>query len=152
MVRISIVMGSESDRELGEKAKAVLDDFGVENELAVYSAHRSPGALREYVGSSEAEVFIAVAGLSAALPGFIAAHTLKPVIGVPKDVKLGGLDSLLSIVQMPPGVPVACVGIDNARNAALLGIEILALGDEGLREKLAEYRRLRAVKTSSPRT
>ncbi len=152
MVRISIVMGSESDRELGEKAKAVLDDFGVENDLAVHSAHRSPGTLREYVESSEAGVFIAVAGLSAALPGFIAAHTLKPVIGVPKDVKLGGLDSLLSIVQMPPGVPVACVGIDNARNAALLGIEILALGDEGLREKLAEYRRLRAVKTSSPRT
>ena len=152
MVRISIVMGSESDRELGEKAEAVLDDFGVENELVVYSAHRSPGALRQYVDSSETEVFIAVAGLSAALPGFIAAHTLKPVIGVPKDVKLGGLDSLLSIVQMPSGVPVACVGIDNARNAALLGIEILALGDDGLREKLAEYRRSRAVKTSSPRT
>jgi 5-(carboxyamino)imidazole ribonucleotide mutase len=152
MVRVSIVMGSESDRELGEKAKAVLDNFGVENELVVYSAHRTPGALREHVESSEAEVYIAVAGLSAALPGFIAAHTLKPVIGVPKDVKLGGLDSLLSIVQMPPGVPVACVGIDNARNAVLLGIEILALGDEGLREKLAEYRRRRAVRTSSPRT
>jgi 5-(carboxyamino)imidazole ribonucleotide mutase len=152
MVRISIVMGSESDRELGEKAEAVLDDFGVENELAVYSAHRNPEALREYVESSEAEVYIAVAGLSAALPGFIAAHTLKPVIGVPKDVKLGGLDSLLSIVQMPPGVPVACVGIDNPRNAALLGIEILALGDDGLREKLVEYRRKRASKTSSPRT
>jgi 5-(carboxyamino)imidazole ribonucleotide mutase len=133
MVRVSIVIGSESDRDLGEKAEAVLDEFGVENELVVYSAHRSPG-------------------LSAALPGFIAAHTLKPVIGVPKDVKLGGLDSLLSIVQMPPGVPVACVGIDNAQNAALLGIEILALGDDGLREKLAEYRRSRAAKTSSPRT
>ena len=152
MVQVSIVMGSESDRELGEKAEAVLDDFGVENELVVYSAHRSPGALRGHVESSEAEVFIAVAGLSAALPGFIAAHTLRPVIGVPKEVKLGGLDSLLSIVQMPPGVPVACVGIDNARNAALLVIEILALGDEGLREKLAEYRRRRAVRTSSPRT
>ena len=152
MVRVSIVMGSESDRELGEKAKAVLDDFGVENELVVYSAHRNPGSLMEYVESTEAEVFIAVAGLSAALPGLIAAHTLKPVIGVPKDVKLGGLDSLLSIVQMPPGVPVACVGIDNAQNAALLGIEILALGDDGLREKLMEYRRKRASKTSSPRT
>ena len=74
------------------------------------------------------------------------------IVGVPKEVKLGGLDSLLSIVQMPPGVPVACVGIDNARNAALLGIEILALGDEDLREKLAEYRRSRAARTSSPRT
>jgi 5-(carboxyamino)imidazole ribonucleotide mutase len=140
MVRISIVMGSESDRELGEKAEAVLDDFGVENELVVYSAHRSPGALREYVESSEAEVFIAVAGLSAALPGFIAAHTVKPVIGVPKDVELGGLDSLLSMVQMPPGVPVACVGIDNARNAALLAVEILALSDSELEKKLSEHR------------
>lgn len=140
MVRISIVMGSESDRELGEKAEAVIDDFGVENELVVYSAHRSPGALREYVESSEAEVFIAVAGLSAALPGFIAAHTLKPVIGVPKEVKLGGLDSLLSMVQMPPGVPVACVGVDNARNAALLAVEILALSDIELEKKLAEHR------------
>jgi len=152
MVRVSIVMGSESDRELGEKAEAVLDDFGVENELVVYSAHRSPEALRQYIESSKGEVYIAVAGLSAALPGFIAAHTLKPVIGVPKDVKLGGLDSLLSIVQMPPGVPVACVGIDNARNAALLAIEMLALSDDGLREKLMEYRRKRAAKTSSPRT
>jgi len=145
MVSVSIVMGSDSDRELGEKAKAVLDDFGVEdfgveNELVVYSAHRSPGTLREYVESSEAEVFIAVAGLSAALPGFIAAHTVKPVIGVPKDVKLGGLDSLLSMVQMPPGVPVACVGIDNARNAALLAMEILALSDIELEKKLAEHR------------
>ena len=140
MVRISIVMGSESDRELGKKAEAVLDDFGVENELVIYSAHRSPEALREYVESSEAEVYIAVAGLSAALPGFIAAHTVKPVIGVPKDVKLGGLDSLLSMVQMPPGVPVACVGIDNARNAALLAMEILALSDIELEKKLAEHR------------
>ncbi len=140
MVSVSIVMGSESDRELGEKAEAVLDNFGVENELVVYSAHRSPGALREYVESSEAEVFIAVAGLSAALPGFIAAHTVKPVIGVPKDVKLGGLDSLLSMVQMPPGVPVACVGIDNARNAALLAVEILALSDTELEKKLSEHR------------
>ena len=140
MVSVSIVMGSESDREMGEKAEAVLDDFGVENELVIYSAHRSPGTLREYVESSEAEVFIAVAGLSAALPGFIAAHTVKPVIGVPKDVKLGGLDSLLSMVQMPPGVPVACVGIDNAKNAALLAVEILALSDVELEKKLAEYR------------
>ena len=140
MVSVSIIMGSDSDRELGEKAKAVLDDFGVENELVVYSAHRSPGTLREYVESSEAEVFIAVAGLSAALPGFIAAHTVKPVIGVPKDVKLGGLDSLLSMVQMPPGVPVACVGIDNARNAALLAMEILALSDIELEKKLAGHR------------
>lgn len=140
MVPVSIIMGSESDRELGEKAGSVLDDFGVGHELVVYSAHRSPGALRKYVESSDASVYIAIAGLSAALPGFIAAHTTKPVIGVPRDVKLGGLDSLLSIVQMPPGVPVASVGIDNAQNAALLALEILALSDEQISKKLSDYR------------
>jgi 5-(carboxyamino)imidazole ribonucleotide mutase len=105
----------------------------------------------EYVESSDASVYIAIAGLSAALPGVIAAHTLKPVIGVPKDAKLGGLDALLSIVQMPPGVPVACVGIDNARNAALLAIEILSLSDGTLMEKMRDYRERRAARTSSPR-
>ena len=144
MARVSLIIGSESDRELGEKAEAILKDFGVDHDFEVFSAHRNPQALKDFVKASDSEVFIAVAGLSAALPGFIAAHTLKPVIGVPKDVKLGGLDSLLSIVQMPTGVPVACVGVDNARNAALLAIEILALADEGLREKLEEYRRRRA--------
>ncbi|GAG15895.1 unnamed protein product [marine sediment metagenome] len=144
MARVSLIIGSESDRELGEKAEAILKDFGVDHDFEVFSAHRNPQALKDFVEASDSEVFIAVAGLSAALPGFIAAHTLKPVIGVPKDVKLGGLDSLLSIVQMPTGVPVACVGVDNARNAALLAIEILALADEGLREKLGEYRRKRA--------
>ena len=144
MARVSLIIGSESDRELGEKAEAILKDFGVDHDFEVFSAHRNPQALKDFVKASDSEVFIALAGLSAALPGFIAAHTLKPVIGVPKDVKLGGLDSLLSIVQMPTGVPVACVGVDNARNAALLAIEILALADEGLREKLEEYRRRRA--------
>ena len=144
MARVSLIIGSESDRELGEKAEAILKDFGVDHDFEVFSAHRNPQALKDFVETSDSEVFIAIAGLSAALPGFIAAHTLKPVIGVPKDVKLGGLDSLLSIVQMPTGVPVACVGVDNARNAALLAIEILALADEGLKEKLGEYRRKRA--------
>ncbi|TET72802.1 5-(carboxyamino)imidazole ribonucleotide mutase [Candidatus Bathyarchaeota archaeon] len=144
MARVSLIIGSESDRELGEKAEAILKDFGVDHDFEVFSAHRNPQALKDFVEASDSEVFIAIAGLSAALPGFIAAHTLKPVIGVPKDVKLGGLDSLLSIVQMPTGVPVACVGVDNARNAALLAIEILALADEGLKEKLGEYRRKRA--------
>lgn len=140
MVRVSIIIGSKSDGELGEKAGAVLDEFGVNYEIKVYSAHRNPRALREYLDSSVASVFIAIAGLSAALPGFIAAHTFKPVIGVPKDVKLGGLDSILSIVQMPSGVPVACVGVDNSKNAALLAVEILAVSDEELRKKLVEYR------------
>ena len=151
MVSVSVIMGSKSDREVGEKAQTILEEFGVDYELKVYSAHRTPKALVEYVESSDASVYIAIAGLSAALPGVIAAHTLKPVIGVPKDAKLGGLDALLSIVQMPPGVPVACVGIDNARNAALLAIEILSLSDGTLMEKMRDYRERRAARTSSPR-
>lgn len=147
MVKVSVVLGSDSDREVGDKAVAMLRDFGVEHELVVYSAHRDPDGLKRYVDSSDASIFMAVAGLSAALPGAIASHTVRPVIGVPKDAKLGGLDSLLSIVQMPPGVPVACVGIDNARNAALLAIEFLALHDEGLRKKLKEYRERRRSRT-----
>lgn len=147
MTRVSLIIGSESDRDLGEKAEAILKDFGVDHDFEVFSAHRNPQVLKDYIEASDSEVFIAIAGLSAALPGFIAAHTLKPVIGVPKDVKLGGLDSLLSIVQMPTGVPVACVGVDNARNAALLALEILAIADGGLMEKLVEYRHKRASKT-----
>ncbi len=147
MSRVSLIIGSTSDREIGDKAEAILKEFGVDYDYQVYSAHRNPKALQEYIEASDASVYIAVAGLSAALPGFIAAHTLKPVIGVPKDAKLGGIDSLLSIAQMPPGVPVACVGIDNSRNGALLAIEILALSDEGLRTKLIEYRRKRAART-----
>ena len=147
MVKVSVVLGSDSDREVGDKAVAMLETFGVENELIVYSAHRDPDGLKKYVYSSDASIFIAVAGLSAALPGAIASHTVRPVIGVPKEAKLGGLDSLLSIVQMPPGVPVACVGVDNARNAALLAIEILALNDEGLEKKLEENRERRRART-----
>ena len=92
------------------------------------------------MSNSDADVFIAIAGLSAALPGCIASRSLKPVIGVPREVKIGGLDALLSIVQMPRGVPVACVGIDNAKNAALLAVEILALKDRELVKKLTEFR------------
>jgi 5-(carboxyamino)imidazole ribonucleotide mutase len=147
MVKVSVVLGSDSDREVGDKAVAMLETFGVEHELIVYSAHRDPDGLKKYVDSSDASIFIAVAGLSAALPGAIASHTVRPVIGVPKEAKLGGLDSLLSIVQMPPGVPVACVGVDNARNAALLAIEVLALNDEGLKKKLEEYRERRRART-----
>jgi len=147
LVSVSIIIGSESDSELGEKAESILKELGVGCEIQVYSAHRNPKALEEYIEASDSSVFIAVAGLSAALPGFIAAHTLRPVIGVPRDVKLGGLDALLSIVQMPTGVPVACVGIDSARNAAFLAAEILALEDEELRRRLEEYRRRRASRT-----
>jgi 5-(carboxyamino)imidazole ribonucleotide mutase len=140
MTRVSIIIGSKSDAELGEKAAKMLDEFGVPYELNVISAHRNPEKLASHVKNSGAEVYICVAGLSAALPGAVAAQTVKPVIGVPKDVKLGGLDSLLSMVQMPTGVPVATVAIDGASNAALLAVEILALSDEVLMEKLREYR------------
>jgi 5-(carboxyamino)imidazole ribonucleotide mutase len=151
MVMVSVIMGSESDRDVGEKAVTILKEFGVDYELKVYSAHRTPKSLAEYIMSSDANVFIAIAGLSAALPGVIAAQTVKPVIGVPKDVMLGGLDALLSIVQMPTGVPVACVGINNARNAALLAIEILSLSDSVLIEKMQDYRKRQAVRTPTPR-
>lgn len=151
MVKISIVIGSESDMTLGEEAMGLLRELGVSCEVKVYSAHRNPKELIEHIGASDASVFIAIAGLSAALPGFIAANTLKPVIGVPRDVRLGGLDALLSTVQMPTGVPVACVGIDSAKNAALLAAEMLALGDEDLRRSLQEYRLRRASRTASAR-
>jgi 5-(carboxyamino)imidazole ribonucleotide mutase len=143
MTRVSVIMGSESDAEQGEKAAQMLEEFGVPHELNVISAHRNPERLASYVKKSEADVYICIAGLAAALPGAVAAQTVKPVIGVPKDVKLGGLDSLLSIVQMPTGVPVATVAIDGARNAALLAIEILALGDKELEERLRMYREKR---------
>jgi 5-(carboxyamino)imidazole ribonucleotide mutase len=145
MATVSIVIGSESDRELGEAAAGQLREFGVEHELKTLSAHRNPKALAEYVESADAEVFIAIAGLSAALPGAIAALTVKPVIGVPKEVKLGGVDALLSMVQMPTGVPVATVGVDAAKNAALLAVEMLAIADGRLRQRLVEFREKRAA-------
>ncbi len=144
MVNVSIIIGSTSDKELGDKAAELLSEFDVAYDLQVISAHRNPEKLAKYVKESPAKVFITIAGLAAALPGAVAAQTIKPVIGVPKEVKLGGLDSLLSIVQMPTGVPVATVGIDGSKNAALLAVEILALGDDELQEKLIEYRRKRA--------
>ena len=144
MVNISIIIGSTSDQELGEKATQILDEFNVTYDLQVIAAHRNPEKLAKYVKESPAKVFITIAGLAAALPGAVAAQTIKPVIGVPKEVKLGGLDSLLSIVQMPTGVPVATVGIDGAKNAALLAVEILALQEPMLAEKLNQYREKRA--------
>lgn len=144
---VSLIIGSERDREVGDKVFELLKSFGVNVEYRVMSAHRNPKELDEYVTKTNAEVFIAIAGLSAALPGVIASKTLKPVIGVPREVKVGGLDSLLSIAQMPPGVPVACVGIDNGENAALLAISILSLRYPELEDKLAEYRRSRAEKS-----
>ena len=136
---VLIVLGSKSDAEVGKRAKEILREFGVSHLMIVSSAHRTPDELREIVRSSDAKVFIAVAGLSAALPGAIAAQTTKPVIGVPVGGKIN-LDSILSVIQMPPGVPVAAVGLDRGENAALLAVQILALNDVTLTKKLDEHR------------
>ncbi len=144
MSKVAVIIGSDSDKELSEAATGILKEFGAGYEQRTLSAHRNPKALAEYVESTDADVFICIAGLAAALPGVVAALTIKPVIGVPREVKLGGIDSLLSIVQMPTGVPVATVGIDAAKNAALLAVEILAVSDKKLSERLTEYRRKRA--------
>ena len=124
---VSIIAGSESDKDVYEKAEKVLKENNITYELKIISAHRDPDKLDDYLKNCQSLVYIAVAGLSAALPGVIASKTEKPVIGVPVSAKLGGLDALLSIVQMPPRVPVACVGIDRGENAAYLAIRILNL-------------------------
>ena len=124
---VSIIAGSESDKDVYEKAEKVLKENNIPYELKIISAHRDPDKLDDYLKTCQSLVYIAVAGLSAALPGVIASKTEKPVIGVPVSAKLGGLDALLSIVQMPPRVPVACVGIDRGENAAYLAIRILNL-------------------------
>jgi len=141
MEKILIVSGSKSDEGIVKKVTDVLDHFGVDYKVEIASAHRTPLKVDEVVTNSSADVFIAVAGLSAALPGVVASKTTKPVIGVPVDVKLEGLDALLSIMQMPPGIPVATVGIDNGKNAAVLALEILAVNDEKLGNKIKEYRK-----------
>jgi len=141
---VGILMGSESDRDVMEPAEALLKEFGVECEVKVISAHRTPDKVREYAQSAEGRgirVIIAGAGGAAALPGVIASYTTLPVIGVPiASSPLQGQDSLYSIVQMPSGVPVATVGINNAKNGALLAVEIIAVGDAGLAQKLKERR------------
>jgi 5-(carboxyamino)imidazole ribonucleotide mutase len=138
-VDVLIVLGSKSDAEVGKQASSFLDQFGVGYEMVVASAHRTPDLLRDLIRNTTAKVIIAIAGLSAALPGTIASHTTKPVIGVPVSGKLN-LDAVLSVSQMPPGVPVAAVGLDRGENAAILAVEILALRDERLVEKLKEHR------------
>src|SRR3989338_7102250 len=136
MVDVLILLGSESDMAIAKKAADALKELGISPEIKVASAHRTPDLLDKTIKESDASVFIGIAGLSAALPGVIASKTAKPVIGVPVNVKLDGLDALLSAMQVPPGVPVATVGIDNGKNAGLLAARILALGDKKLAEKL----------------
>jgi 5-(carboxyamino)imidazole ribonucleotide mutase len=139
MPDVLVVLGSKSDLDVGRKAIAILERFDVEAKMVVASAHRTPERVKEMVETSSAKVFIAIAGLSAALPGVIASTTPRPVIGVPVSGKMN-LDSVLSVLQMPPGIPVAAVGLDSGENASLLAISILALSDEKLNKKLLEYR------------
>ncbi|HLY13827.1 MAG TPA: 5-(carboxyamino)imidazole ribonucleotide mutase [Candidatus Limnocylindrales bacterium] len=143
-VRVGIVGGSRSDFPVLEKAAALLTELGVSNELRVVSAHRTPDLLYRYAEEAPdrgLQVIIAGAGGAAHLPGMLAAKTILPVIGVPIPTQhLGGLDSLLSIVQMPRGIPVATVAIGNAENAAILAAEILALADSEVRTRVAAYR------------
>ncbi|TXT62572.1 MAG: N5-carboxyaminoimidazole ribonucleotide mutase [Promethearchaeota archaeon] len=126
-IKVAVIAGSTSDKAVYEKALQVLEEAKVAHELQILSAHRDPERLDEYIKESDALIYIAVAGLSAALPGVIASKTDKPVIGVPVSAKLGGLDALLSIVQMPPRIPVATVGIDRGENASYLALRILNL-------------------------
>jgi len=144
MSKVGVVLGSDSDLSVMQNCFSTLDQFEVEYEVVIYSAHRSPENTIRY-GKEAAgrglQLIIAAAGKAAHLPGVLAAHTLLPVIGVPVGGRdLGGADALYSIVQMPAGVPVATVGINSARNAALLAIEILALQDGKLKLKLSSYR------------
>ena len=145
-IQVSVVMGSKSDLPVMKKCLEVLDDFGVVYEMKILSAHRMPDATLDYAKSIEKrgiKVVIAGAGGAAHLPGTIAAHTIIPVIGVPLDSSaLRGLDALYSIVQMPAGVPVACVaiGATGARNAAILAVKILSLSSSELKKRMEEYK------------
>lgn len=145
MAKVAIIMGSKSDFPVVKPAVKVLKDFGVETEVRVISAHRTPAEAHEFASSARdngIEAIICAAGKAAHLGGVMAAYTTLPVIGLPvKTDMMGGLDSLLSIVQMPSGIPVATVAIDGAQNAALLAVEILAVSDEKLHEKLVNARR-----------
>jgi 5-(carboxyamino)imidazole ribonucleotide mutase len=127
MADVAVISGSASDSAITDKVKKVLTENNVSHDTQIISAHRDPDKLDAYIKKSDSKVFIAIAGLSAALPGVIASKTDKPVIGVPVSGTLNGLDALLAIAQMPKGVPVACVGVDNGENAAWLAIRILKL-------------------------
>ena len=145
MPEVLIIMGSKSDLPVAEKATALLKRFEISYEVAVASAHRTPKRVEELVKGTDASVFIAIAGMSAALPGVVASFTVRPVIGVPVSGKLN-MDAILSIVQMPPGIPVASVGLDRGDNAAVLAAEMLSIGNDKLRKALCDYRKEMADK------
>ncbi len=140
---VSIIMGSTSDLPVMEKACKFLDDMHIPFEVNALSAHRTPEAVESFAKGARQrgiKVIIAGAGMAAALPGVIAASTMLPVIGVPIKGMLDGLDAMLSIIQMPPGIPVATVGVNGAMNAAILAAEMLALSDEAIAQRLDDYK------------
>ena len=140
---VSIIMGSTSDLPVMEKAAKLLDEMQVPFEMNALSAHRTPEAVEEFAKNAAGrgiKVIIAAAGMAAALPGVIAAGTTLPVIGVPIKGMLDGLDAMLSIIQMPPGIPVATVGVNGAQNAAILAVEMIALSDPQVAEKLENFK------------
>ncbi len=145
MPQVLVIMGSKSDLPVAEKATALFKKFGITYEAAVASAHRTPHRVEELVKGSDAEVFIAIAGMSAALPGVVASFTVRPVIGVPVSGKMT-LDAILSIVQMPPGIPVASVGLDRGDNAAVLAAQMLSVKYPDLVSKMEAYRKEMADK------
>ena len=151
-IKVAIIMGSESDAEEMKHASEVLNELGIKNESRVISAHRTPDRLREYILDAEkngVKVFIGGAGMAAALPGVIAAYTHLPVLGVPMESKsLKGMDSLLSIAQMPPGIPVGTLAIGSAgsKNAGLLAAAILSVSDQEIESKLKDYRKKQSDK------
>ena len=149
-MKVALIMGSASDKDVMAPAWETLEEFGIPFEKKVLSAHRNPGPLADYVRAARDngfDIIIAGAGGAAHLPGVIAAYTTLPVIGVPvKSKALNGLDSLLSIVQMPSGIPVATMAIDGAKNAALMSVTILALGNPSLTERIEEFRRKQSEK------
>jgi 5-(carboxyamino)imidazole ribonucleotide mutase len=141
--RVSIIMGSTSDLSVMEKAAELFDSFEIPFEINALSAHRTPSEVEKFAKNAREngiEVIIAAAGMAAHLPGVIASMTTLPVIGVPINASLDGLDALLAIVQMPPGIPVATVGINGSLNAAILAVQIMATKDVALQQKLAKYK------------
>jgi 5-(carboxyamino)imidazole ribonucleotide mutase len=140
---VSIIMGSTSDLPVMEKAAKLLDEFEIPFEINALSAHRTPKEVEEFAKNAQKngiKVIIAAAGMAAHLPGVIASMTILPVIGVPIKASLDGMDALLAIVQMPPGIPVATVGINAAQNAGILAVQMLSADNPELQKKLAEYK------------
>ena len=149
-MKVAIIMGSDSDWGVMKAAVDILKNFGVDVELTVASAHRTPDKVHDFVKNSSAQIFIAAAGMAAHLAGVTASLTTKPVIGVPINSEpFKGLDALLSTVQMPGGVPVATMAVNGAKNAALFAVEILALQDDSLAEKLSAYRKQMAAEVEA---